>query len=86
MSNLRYFQAIFSPSAIKWWSALYVLIILFYGSYVDMASCLWKHTRDARRQFYISQDWLARSNCIPCGVVLRSGSGNLNRGISGIAA
>ena len=34
MSNLRYFQAIFSPSAIKWWSALYVLIILFYGSYV----------------------------------------------------
>ena len=34
MSNLRYFQAIFSPSAIKWWSVLYVLIILFYGSYV----------------------------------------------------
>ena len=34
MSDLRYFQAISSPSAIKWWSALYVLIILFYGSYV----------------------------------------------------
>ena len=34
MINLRHVQAIFSPTAIKWWSALYVLIILFYGSYV----------------------------------------------------
>ena len=34
MINLHHVQAIFSPTAIKWWSALYVLIILFYGSYV----------------------------------------------------
>ena len=34
MINFRHVQAIFSPTAIKWWSALYVLIILFYASYV----------------------------------------------------
>ena len=34
MITFRHVLAIFSPTAIRWWSALYVLIILLYGSYV----------------------------------------------------